>query len=69
MASVEPHTYTGGAIFEYFDVFSLNLERFRITKDKEEFDEKVVGNIEEFLPYRNEAIEIFVALARYRATQ
>ena len=61
--------YGGGALLEYFDVFAENLERFRITKDDKEFDELVLRNIEEFLPYRNEAIQIFMALAHYRATQ
>ncbi len=56
-------------VTSYFQVFTSNLDRFRITRDEEEFDEKVVGNIDEFLPYRNEAIEIFIALATYRATQ
>lgn len=65
----ENRAYCGGALVEYFEVFAENLERFRITKDDEEFDDKVVRNIEEFLPYRNEAVEIFMALARYRATQ
>ena len=65
----ENRPYCRGALTEYFEVFAGNLERFRITRDDEEFDEKAVRNIEEFLPYRYEAIEIFIALARYRAIQ
>jgi hypothetical protein len=65
----ENRPYCWGALAEYFEVFTENLELFRIIKDNEEFDEKVVRNIEEFLPYRNESIEIFMALARYRSTQ
>jgi len=61
--------YCGGAINEYFETFSDNLERFRITKGEGEFDEKVVKNIEQFLPYRNEAIELFLALSQYRPIQ
>lgn len=61
--------YCTGALREYFEVFAENLELFRITKDDEEFDDKVVRNIERFLPYRNEAIELFLALTRYRPTQ
>lgn len=66
----ENKPYCSGALREYFETFAKNLEQFRIKKDDtEEFDEKVIRNIEEFLPYRNEAIELFLALARYRPTQ
>lgn len=50
-------------------MFAENLEKLRIAKDKEEFDEKVVSSIEAFAPYRNEAIELFIALARYPASE
>ena len=62
-------TYSDGAINEYFEIFGQNLERFRIKKEGGEFDDKVVRNIEEFLSYRNEAIELFLAIAKYRPTQ
>jgi len=53
------------ALNEYFKTFSRNLESFRITKNGEgEFDDKVIRSIEEFLPYRNEAIELFAVLAQ-----
>ena len=61
--------YCNGALREYSEAFAGGLERFRIAKDDEEFDDKVIHNIEEFLPYRNEAIELFMAVARYRATE
>jgi hypothetical protein len=61
--------YCGGAINEYFETFGQNLERFRIGEGEGEFDDKVVRNVEEFLSYRNEAIELFLALAQYRPTQ
>lgn len=60
--------YSKGALSEYFDTFVENLERFRIGNEAGEFDDKVVKSIEEFLPFRNEAIEIFLALAQYRNT-
>lgn len=65
----ENRPHCRGVLSEYFDTFADNLERFRIIKDDEEYDEKVVRNIEEFLPYRNEVIEIIDALTRYRPTQ
>jgi len=33
-----------------------------------EFDDKVIENIDKFLSYRNEAIEIFLAIGQYRNT-
>ncbi len=58
--------YCKGALNEYAETFVENLERFRIGKADGEFDDEVVKNIDEFLPFRNEAIEIFLALAQYR---
>ena len=60
--------YSKGALSEYFATFVKNLERFRIGSDEGEFDDRVVRSIEEFLPFRNEAVEIFLALAQYRNT-
>lgn len=45
-----------------------NLEEFRISNVEGEFDDKVIENIDNFLPYRNEAITIFLAIAQYRNT-
>jgi len=61
--------YCGGALTEYFDTFVANLERFRIVEKQGEFDDQIVESIEQFLPYRNEAVEIFIALAIYRNTE
>ena len=61
--------YCNGALIDYFETFSLNLEKFRISIKEGEFDDQVVHNIESFLPYRNEAIELFLALAQYRQIQ
>lgn len=41
------------------------MERFRLTKPDGEFDDAVINSIEEFLPYRNEAIQVFIAVAQY----
>lgn len=60
--------YCRGALIEYFNVFTRNLEKFRLAGEEGEFDDRVIENIEQFLPYRNEAIEIFLALAQYRDT-
>jgi len=58
-----------GALDDFFNVFSSNLERFRIEKTEEEYDELVVNNIDEFLPYRNEAIQVFIAIAQYAPSE
>ena len=67
--------YTKGAIDEYFQIFAENLEEFRISSTDGEFEtikkpnvgiQEVIENIDKFLPYRSEAIEIFLAIAQYR---
>jgi len=60
--------YTKGAIDEYFQTFAENLEEFRISSTDGEFDDKLIENIDKFLPYRSEAIEIFLSIAQYRNT-
>jgi len=61
----EGKSYSAGALSEYFETFAQNLEKFRITDYEGEFDDAVVSNIESFLPYRNEAIQVFSTMARY----
>ncbi|MEJ1407199.1 MAG: TIR domain-containing protein [Candidatus Sedimenticola sp. (ex Thyasira tokunagai)] len=62
-------TSAPGALDEFFEVFTGNLERFRIKKTEEEHDELIVKNIEEFVPYRNEAEQIFVTIAQYAPSE
>ncbi|WP_186178246.1 SEFIR domain-containing protein [Burkholderia gladioli] len=57
--------HAAGSFDEYCTSFVENLETFRISSSVEEFDDAVIGSIEEFLPFRNEAIQIFVAIAQY----
>ena len=56
------------ATAEYFALLSEELEKLRIDSDADPFDDAVVRSIESFLPYRNEAIELFLSLALYRDT-
>jgi hypothetical protein len=60
--------YAAGSFDEYCQVFASNLERFRLSDPKEPFDEAVIESIEEFLPYRNELIQLFTAIAQYSPT-
>ncbi len=57
--------YANGALEEYLSSFIINLEKFRISKDDGQFDDKLIVNIEDFLPSRNEIIELFFAIAQY----
>lgn len=59
-------SYFKPAVIEYLDLFFTNLEKFRITQKEGEFDELVVKNIEQFIPYRNEFIEILKTIAVYQ---
>lgn len=55
-----------GALKEYFEFFVESLEKFRIKDYKGEFfDDTVITNIENFLPYRNEIIQLFSIIAKY----
>lgn len=58
-----------GSFDEYCLAFVENLERFRISGADNDFDQKVIENIEEFIPFRNEAIQLFVAIAQYKPEQ
>jgi hypothetical protein len=57
--------YRVGALGEYFDRLSESFENLRLPAGSDEFDEQVIRSIDQFLPYRNEVIEIFLALAHY----
>lgn len=59
----KPHA--SGSLDEYLTIFGQNLERFRISNDKGEFDEELIKNIDDFIPYRNEAIQLFIIIAQY----
>ncbi len=60
--------FAEGAFNEYCNAFASNLERFRLSKIDGEFDDAVIKNIEEFLPYRNEVLQLFVTVAQYSST-
>jgi hypothetical protein len=57
--------HAAGTFDEYCKAFAENLERFRISRTDGEFDDALIKNIEEFLPFRNEAIQLFIAVAQY----
>ncbi len=61
----ENKPFASGALDDYLCTFSENLERFRLQNIEGEFDDAVVESIEQFLPYRNEAIQLFNAISHY----
>lgn len=65
----ENKPFLSGALDEYLTTFVSNLEKFRITDKEGEIDDQIIDSIEKFIPYRNEAISIFVALAQYAPTE
>jgi len=60
--------YASGSLTEYFETFATNIEKFRIKEFDGEYDDAVIENIELFLGYTNEAIQIFSAIAKYEST-
>ena len=63
--SSKPHA--NGSLVEYFSLFSKNLSRFRLAPSQgaTDFDQKIIDSIEQFIPARNELIEIFATIAQY----
>lgn len=58
---------TNVALIDYFNQFSANMEKFRLPPSQglQDFDDKVIENINQFLPARNELIEVFGTIALY----
>jgi len=52
---------------EYLATVIEELEKFRITGGKPDFDEEFIKSIGDFIPYRNELIELFMAIATYNS--
>ena len=61
--------YASAALEEYFDTFTQNLERFRITEFESEYDDAIVASIEAFTSYRNELIQLFNVICQYAPTE
>lgn len=58
-----------GSFTAYLDLFTENMERFRIERSPEKlFDDQVMQSIDDFLPFKNEALGIFKAVAQYAQT-
>ena len=64
-----PHAL--GSLKEYTNTFLDNFERFRLepSNGNKEIDDVIVASIQSFIPYRNEAIEVFITCANYGNNQ
>ena len=60
--------HASSAIESYLTIFAENLEKFRIKQVGDDFYEVVVKNIEDFAPYRDEAVGLFAAVAQHAPT-
>jgi hypothetical protein len=54
------------AVEEYLSLLSTEMEKLRISGTTGEFDDAITQSIDAFLPYRNEVIQIFISISRYR---
>jgi hypothetical protein len=53
------------ALKEYFDNLSSEMNKFSIEYRNDNFDDIFIDNIDNFLPYRNEIVELFMIIALY----
>jgi hypothetical protein len=58
-----------GVTTEYLEIFAENLERFRLGNQVGERDEQLLQNISAFMPCRNELLELFFVLGRYKENE
>lgn len=60
------HDRASGHVSEYLRVITDGMPSFRIVSGgSQEFDDTVIQSIEDFTPYRNELIELFIAIAQF----
>lgn len=57
-----------GCFDEYLNLYSENLERFRVHDVEGEIDDAIISSIESFIPSRNEYIQLIIAVSQYKPT-
>ncbi len=60
--------YADGALDEYLSTFADKFELLRIKGNPIPYDDAVLASMEAFLPSRNEAVDLFLAITRYHDT-
>ncbi|MCC5915616.1 MAG: TIR domain-containing protein [Balneolaceae bacterium] len=58
-----------GALQDVYDTIVSNFEVLRIDPSENEIDELVLKSIEDFLPIRNELIQLFLILGQYKKNE
>jgi len=58
-----------GALQDVYDTIVSNFEDLRIDPSENEIDELVLKSIEDFLPIRNELIQLFLILGQYKKNE
>ena len=61
--------YAYPATKEYFELFTEELEKFRLGTDVDPLKDDFLANFESFLPYRNECLDVVLAVARYTSDE
>lgn len=61
--------YASGALDEFLSTFTKNFERFRMVKTEDQIDDVFMKSIGDFVPYRNQMIQLFVVIAQYAPTE
>ena len=59
---------SSGVLDEYLNLFEKNMEKFRLPDTEGDVDDAVIENIEQFLPFRNELIQLFIVVSQYAPT-
>ncbi len=63
ITGTKEHAYP--ATKEYFELFTDELEKFRLSVDVDPLQDNFLSNFEAFIPYRNECLDIVRVIARY----
>lgn len=61
--------YASEALDEYLASFARQLEQFRLVKGDGELDDRIVKSINDFLPARNEFVQVIATLTQYADTE
>lgn len=58
-----------GAFDEYLSTFVENFERFRLDPNEPEIDDAVLKSLNDFLPFRNEFLQLLISINQYANTR
>ena len=63
ISGMKEHAYP--ATNEYFELFTEELEKFRLSMNVDPLSDEFMKNFESFVPYRDECLDVAKAIARY----